>query len=288
MSRMNDLCRIRQALGSVMDLVSRFGRSKMAVTYSDTGDPTTALDGAINQMLLRILPIHDEGWLSEDSKDDLKRLYASRVWVVDPIDGTREFVNDIPEWCVSVGLIEGQCAVAGGVLNPSTGEMFLGSVEDGLEIINPTKPTQSSAENLPRMLVSRREHEEGKWTRFHSPELEIKPVGSIAYRLALVASGSAAATCTFEPRSEWDVAGGVALLHAASGRVQTSTGDTVLFNQERSQVPTLCAFGKNCPSSLSKEFGVDITSIAGNTTRAESLSARNRTRSAIRKANGIS
>lgn len=252
MSRVDDVRRIRQALDAVMALVSRTGESEMLVTYCDNGDPTTALDGAINQLLLESLPTRDEGWLSEESKDDLKRLRASRVWVVDPIDGTREFVNGIPEWCVSVGLIEGQRAVAGGVLNPSTGEMFLGSVEGGLEIFNPTK-----SENLQCMLVSRREHEQGKWAPFQNAEFEIRPVGSIAYRLAQVASGYAAATCTFEPRSEWDVAGGVALLHAASGRVQTSRGDTVLFNQASSQLPAVFAFGKNCPYFLRKQFGVD-------------------------------
>lgn len=254
MSRLDDVSRIRRALEAVMDLVSRTGRGEIEVTYLDTGDPTTSLESSINQILLESLRARDEGWLSEDSKDDLRRLRASRVWVVDPIDGTREFVNDIPEWCVSVGLIEGQTAVAGGILNPSTGEMFLGSVEDGLEIVNPTTFARSSAENLRRVLVSRREHDEGKWTRFDSADLEVKPVGSIAYRLAQVASGYAAATCTFEPRREWDVAGGVALLHAASGRAQTSNGDTVLFNQTTSKLPAFFAFGKDCPSFLRREF----------------------------------
>ena len=258
MSRLDDLCRIRQALDAVMGLVSRTGRSEVAVTYLETGDPTTTLDAAINQILLESLPTGDEGWLSEDSKDDLKRLHASRVWVVDPIDGTREFVNGIPEWCVSIGLVEGQTAVAGGVLNPCTGEMFLGSDQSGLEVLNPTKATRSAAQNLRCMLVSRREHAEGKWTRFQDADLEIRPVGSIAYRLAQVASGYAAATCTFEPRNEWDVAGGVALLRAASGDVQTSSGDAVMFNQASSLLPALFAFGKNCPSSLRKELDIRI------------------------------
>jgi myo-inositol-1(or 4)-monophosphatase len=230
----------------------------MTVTYSDKGDPTTVLDGAINQLLFKTLPAHDEGWLSEESKDDCERLRASRVWVVDPIDGTKEFVNGIPEWCVSIGLIEDQQAVAGGVLNPSTGEMFLGSVEGGLEILNPSKSTRSSAENFQCMLVSRREHQEGKWARFQSTEFDIKPVGSIAYRLAQVASGYAAATCTFEPRSEWDIAGGVALLYAASGQVQLSNGDTVLFNQASSLLPSFFAFGKDCPSFLREKLGADM------------------------------
>lgn len=258
-SRADDLRRIRQALEAVAAFVSRTRHSDVPVTYLGNGDPTTALDGAINQILLETLPTNGEGWLSEESKDDLKRLSASRVWIVDPIDGTREFVNGIPEWCVSIGLVEGQRAVAGGVLNPSTGEMFLGSVEGGLEILNPATSTRTPEENLRCVLVSRREHREGKWARFEGAELEIKPVGSIAYRLALVASGYAAATCTFDPRSEWDVAGGVALVHAASGRVQLSNGETVHFNQADSRLPTFFAFGKDCPSFLTQKLGLDLT-----------------------------
>src|SRR5207245_1834007 len=55
-----------------------------------------------------------------------------RVWVVDPLDGTREFVAGIPEWCVSIGLVENGEAIAGGICNPATGETFIGSLESGL------------------------------------------------------------------------------------------------------------------------------------------------------------
>jgi myo-inositol-1(or 4)-monophosphatase len=56
--------------------------------------------------------------------DDPRRLECRRVWVVDPLDGTQEFVERIPEWCISVGLVEDGCTVAGGICNPSTGQVF--------------------------------------------------------------------------------------------------------------------------------------------------------------------
>ena len=257
-SRDDDIRRIRDALNDVAALVSRAVRSEVPVRYLKNGDPTTALDAAINQILFENLPREDEGWLSEDSKDDLERIHATRVWVVDPIDGTREFVNGIPEWCVSIGLVEARQPVAGGILNPSTGEMFLGSVEGGLEVVNPTKSRANTEENLRCMLVSRREHKEGKWASFENAEIEIKPIGSIAYRLAHVAAGYAAATCTFDPRNEWDIAAGVALILAASGRVQTSSGGTVLFNQAIPRLPMCFAFGKNCPSFLTEMLGLEV------------------------------
>jgi myo-inositol-1(or 4)-monophosphatase len=178
---------------------------------------------------------------------------------VDPIDGTREYIEGLPMWCVSVGLVENHQAVAGGILNPSTGEMFLGSVETGLEISGQVI-TKSASQNgiRPRMLVSRREHGQGKWAGFESSGLTISPIGSIAYRLAQVASGYADATCTFDPRSEWDVAAGVALVHATGGKVQTVDGTPIRFNQEVPNVRSFFAFGKHCPASVGKICGVTL------------------------------
>ena len=254
-TRTNDLLRMRRALDSVADLVARTDRRGMSVDYSSNGDPVTALDRSINRALHENLPAEGEGWLSEESPDHPDRLRCSRVWVVDPIDGTRQFVEGIPEWCVSIGLIEGHQAVAGGILNPSTGEIFLGSVETGLEIVGSVRSKSDKADR-PRMLVSRREHGRGKWARFEGTELTVSPIGSIAYRLAQVAAGYADATCTFEPRREWDVAGGVALVHAAGGTVQMLDGNPVLFNKESPRVETFFAFAKNCHSLMGVICGV--------------------------------
>jgi myo-inositol-1(or 4)-monophosphatase len=258
-SRADDLLRIRQALDSVATMVSGTDPKDISVSYSHNGDPVTALDRAINQLLHNELPQTGEGWLSEESRDDLSRLQRSRVWVIDPIDGTREYVEGLPMWCVSVALVEDHEAVAGGILNPSTGEMFLGSVETGFEVLGPVRLNQPQEFHIPpRMLVSRKEHRQGKWASFECSELAISPVGSIAYRLAQVAAGYAEATCTFEPRGEWDVAAGVALIHATGGTVQTLDGTAVRFNQEVPQLRSFFAFGKDCPSSVAKICGVTL------------------------------
>jgi myo-inositol-1(or 4)-monophosphatase len=258
--RANDLIRIRRALESVANMISGVNPSEISVSYSHNGDPVTTLDRAINRLLHENLPQTGEAWLSEESRDDLSRLHSSRVWVVDPIDGTREYLEGLPMWCVSVGLVEDHQAVAGGILNPSTREMFLGSLETGLEVLGPAKVTFPLENGSPpRMLVSRKEHGQGKWAGFECSELTISPVGSIAYRLAQVASGYAEATCTFDPRSEWDVAAGVALVHATGGRVQTFDGAPVRFNQELPNVQSFFAFGKDCPASVPKICGVTLT-----------------------------
>jgi myo-inositol-1(or 4)-monophosphatase len=261
-SREADLHRISSTLSLVAQMVSRTHKNALSVSHAKNGDPVTSLDREINELIRHSLPNQNEGWLSEESQDDLQRLQRRRVWVVDPIDGTRELIEGIPEWSVSIGLVEEQRVVAGGVLNPSTGEMFLGSAETGLQVsqlevsqlANPG--TGSEIKNNACILVSRREYGEGKWRseQEHSVKEEhsvkVTPVGSIAYRLARVAAGYAGATCTFEPRNEWDVAAGVALIHACGGTVQTVSGSPIPFNSRVPRLNTFCAFSRHCSPAV--------------------------------------
>ena len=254
----DDLQRITGCLLSVADFIRESDPRALSVSFSRGEDPTTSLDRDINRFIFEKLPRAGEGWLSEDDEDDLHRLCASRVWVVDPIDGTREFVDGCPEWCVSIGLVKNNEAVAGGVLNPSTGEMFWGSKETGLRTsgsVN-TRGDGNDRTGVPRLLVSRREHKQGKWKAFDRPDVAVVPLGSIAYRLARVAAGLADATCTFETRHEWDVAGGVALLLSAGGRALGPDGAPIRFNQETPKLQSLFAFSGSCSPLLPELCGL--------------------------------
>ena len=131
-SRRDDLAKIEAALREAASAVSVFTPGSIEVELKQGGDPVTAADTAINDVLLKILPAEGEGWLSEETVDDPIRLEKERVWIVDPLDGTREFIQGIPEWSISIGLVENGKAVAGGILNPSTNELVLGSIETGV------------------------------------------------------------------------------------------------------------------------------------------------------------
>lgn len=246
-SRNDDLQRIRRCLQSIAHLVACRDQSEDAANHANEENPCTALDREIDRAIFRDLPLPGEGWLSEETEDNPARLTSSRVWIVDPIDGTREFVEGVPEWCVSIALIEEGEAVAGGILNPCTGEMFLGSQETGLEIEgSAAMRAYRSTPGSRCTLVSRKEHREGKWDAAERTGQDIVPVGSIAYRMAHVAAGYADATCTLEPRSEWDIAAGVALILAAGGRVQMLDGSPIRFNHPVPRVENIVALGKNC------------------------------------------
>ena len=248
--------RIEQTLLAVAAEIPRTDLSCLHITHKAADDPTTILDRTINQIIRESLPRDGEGWLSEETSDTLERLDCRRVWIVDPIDGTREFIEGIPEWAVSIGLVVGNEAVAGGVLNPSTGELFLGSVGDGVKVVQIAgSQCSDAADHPPSLLVSRREFRENKWARYVASGLPVRPVGSIAYRLARVAAGLDFATCTFEPRSEWDVAAGVALMYANSGRVETDSGQRVQFNQQAPLLSSFFAFAKSCPPDIPRILG---------------------------------
>lgn len=221
-----------------------FAPGRIAVRLKDGGDPVTAADHAVNNCLLQILPKNGEGWLSEETADNLNRLQMPRVWVVDPLDGTREFIEGIPEWCVSVGLVEDGQAVAGGVYNVASGEKFLGSIETGI-LFNNRRTSGRATKELKDALVlaSRSEMKRGEWARFQSAPFAIRPVGSVAYKLACVAAGLADATWTFVPKHEWDVAAGAALVLAAGGTVKTLRGLAPIFNQARPRFEGLVALG---------------------------------------------
>jgi myo-inositol-1(or 4)-monophosphatase len=206
------------------------------------GDPVTDVEREVNQLLFEILVQDGEGWLSEESADNEERLKCSRVWLVDPLDGTKEYVRRIPEWCISIALMEDGGLVCGGIYNPQTDEMFYGSRETGVICKNSSSVTRADHEKQAGpalVLVSRSEVERGEWKRFQKKDLRLQPMGSVAYKLALVASGKADATWTLVPKNEWDVAAGVALLLAARGHVRTSDGLPPSFNNRNTLFPGL-------------------------------------------------
>ena len=167
-ARCKDLRRILEALEAAGALLESAAKNALTIERKHNGDPVTTAEHAVNQLLLRRLAGKDEGWLSEETKDDPDRLGKSRVWIVDPVDGTKEFISGIPEWCVSIGLVEEGRAVAGGIYNPATKELFLGALETNL-----TAPGRRRAKRPTRngavVLASRSEVGRGEWKRFGMP-----------------------------------------------------------------------------------------------------------------------
>lgn len=252
MSRDDDLARIRKGLEAAAEAIRPFTPGSVSFEVKEErGDPVTAADHAADRVLREILPRPGEGWLSEESADDLRRLGCHRVWVVDPIDGTREFVEGIPEWCVSIGLVEDGRPVAGGIFNPASGELVLGALETGVTYNGePARVLDPESLSDVTVLASRSETRRGEWRRFEGAPFAIRPCGSVAYKMALVACGQVESTWTLVPKSEWDVAAGTALVRAAGGRVTLADGSEPRFNQEAPLFPNFVAAGPRVVAAL--------------------------------------
>jgi myo-inositol-1(or 4)-monophosphatase len=241
-SNLETLRRIESALEAARVVFSRFTPGAIEAKYKIGHDPVTEADRAVDVVLRKELLRDGEGWLSEESVDDLSRLERDRVWVVDPLDGTREFVAGIPEFCVSIAMVEHGCATAGGICNPATGETFVGSLETGLNYNG--KPAHASQrKNLEGALVlaSRSEMKRGEWKPFENGPFKVQPMGSVAYKLARVSAGLADLTFTLTPKHEWDVAAGAALVESGGGFVSTLQATPFRCNNENPLISGLVA-----------------------------------------------
>ena len=231
---------MHHALGVAVDAVYAAGRAirgfygrDIQVQQKGEAGPVTAADLAANACIRRILlkAFPEDGWLSEETVDRAERLDKSRVWIIDPLDGTWEFTKGVPEFVVSIGLSLEGVPVLGVLYNPITEEMFSGIREEGAWL-NEAPIHVSSTLDLAssRFCVSRTETGKGLLNKF-AHALHLQPMGSVAYKCGLVAAGRYDGVFTHNPRNEWDICAGVATIEAAGGRVTDRRGQPYRFNQ---------------------------------------------------------
>lgn len=220
-----------QAAGATA--LSRFRRGPRVMRKPD-GSEVTEADLAVNDELHDALCVArpDYGWLSEESPDDQARLDAERVWIVDPIDGTRAFILGKAEWAISAALVEAGEPVLAALYNPATNEFFSAS-RCGGATVNGAPARVSDLDDLhgAHILTTGGVAKRAGWHGEDAPQVETSFVYSIAYRLALVASGRADGMFSPGQKSEWDIAAGVLIVQEAGGRVTTPSGEAHRFNK---------------------------------------------------------
>lgn len=232
------LARIEHSLQAANGVMRRLGGDTTRPRSEMVRDAELQISHTLREALQR----PGEGWLCEEHADDKSRLDCSVVWVVDPVDGTIEFISALPEWSISVGLVVDGTAIAGGIYNPETNELFLGSKGLGLTYNGqPVSPSSTTTLDGGVVLASRQECARGEWERFQGKNFTVRAVGSVAYKLALVSAGLATATWTLCPKNEWDVAAGVALVNASAGRVGLSDKAEPRFNRPNTLFPGMIA-----------------------------------------------
>lgn len=223
------------------EIIASYYGKNLEVTHKSEVQPLTKADleanDAIKEILQKSFP--DFGWLSEEDTDNLDRQSKSHVWIVDPLDGTRDFINHNPEFAVSIGLAVNQKPALGVVYNPVTKELFH-AVKGYGAFLNDKKISVKKKQTGEKMelIVSRSEYNRGLWNSFKDT-FKISSTGGCAYKMAKIAQGLADGTFTHSPKSEWDVCAGDIIVQEAGGIVTKTNGQPIVYNQELPTVEAL-------------------------------------------------
>lgn len=234
---------LTRAVTAAGDLaMSYFGRGLVGEQKADNS-PVSEADFAVDRFLKSTLTGErpDYGWLSEETADLPQRLDLHRVWIADPIDGTRAFLDGKTDWTISVALVEHGEPVLGVILNPAKSELFIAR-RGGGAWLNGRAIQVSAREDIEnsRIIATTGFLNRKSWSE-PWPPTQIVWANSVAYRMALIASGEADSTLSVTDKSEWDLAAATLLVQEAGGKVTDAKGQTLQFNQPVTRIEGLVA-----------------------------------------------
>lgn len=190
------------------------------------GHPVCDIDLEVDSFLRERLGKLDPqaGWLSEETLDDTDRIERSRIWVVDPIDGTRDYLRGRPGWAVSVALVEERAPIIGVLDAPARGEHWTAERDRGAwrngETIKVSGRSEFAGARVPA-------------DRLATVDSDLVTVGkpnSIALRIAMVAAGEADLVATLRWGFEWDVAAAALIAAEAGACITGALGQPLTFN----------------------------------------------------------
>ena len=231
-----------------------FQSSSYEIKDKSFDNPVTTADHEANQVIKDILLKNDSsyGWLSEETVDSKERLSSDYVWVVDPIDGTKEFIEGVPHFSISIALVHKGEPIIGVIYNPAKDELF-SAYKGGGSFLN-EKPIICLKDNIDlTVLVSRSEVKRGMWDDYTDKFKKIKPIGSVAYKLGLIGAAKADVFVTLYPKNEWDICAGHCIVNQSGGILVDLLGNPIKYNQETTLIsPGLISGSKNNVDSVLK------------------------------------
>ena len=191
--------------------------------------PVCDVDLEVDSLLAERLKTidHHAGWLSEETADSPDRLKAERVWVVDPIDGTRDFLRGRPGWCVSVALVENGLPIVGVLDAPARGELWIAAHGQGATCngvtLKASDRTNLSGSRVPADTLPKAD----------SDLIAVPRANSIALRIAMVAQAEVDLCASLRWGREWDIAAAVLIAEEAGAIVTDALGAPIRFNKIR-------------------------------------------------------
>jgi myo-inositol-1(or 4)-monophosphatase len=218
-------------------------RSPLKSWNKDEYSPLSETDIAVNEFLQERLrdPEGKIGWLSEETEDDAERLQAKRIWVIDPIDGTRAYIGGLSDWSIATALVEDGRPIVSVIYAPVDGEMFVAIAGRGATLNdNPIRVSEGEVDGAriagPAGFLRRLQEIEPRF--FPQPKIH-----SLQLRFARVAHGAVDAAFASTQAHDWDLAAADLLVHEAGGALTTFAGQILTYNQVKLRHPPLVAAG---------------------------------------------
>ena len=211
--------------------LSMFGAPLKSWTKG-VSSPVSEADMAVDTLLRDRLTAAAPGiaWLSEESTDDPVRLDAQRVWIVDPIDGTRGYIAGATDWAVSAALVENGRPVAACLFEPVTDEFFM-AVAGGGATRNGAAMATSPGADLAGVRVAGPKNFLERLGPIAPPFTITPRLHSLALRLARVAQGTIDAAVSGGNSHDWDLAAADLLVHEAGGALTPFDGEPLCYNK---------------------------------------------------------
>lgn len=269
----------------VGDKILAIYKSDFEIKDKGGNDPVTEADLFASEFLFQKISkeFPEHGFLSEEKKDTKDRLAREFVWILDPIDGTREFVKKNDQFALSLGLVRNGKAIWGIIFNPATGEFFSKGKTSFFAKLSPPFFTKSNLQQLevasqslihpfnpnppiltkPKLLVSFSEMKEGIFDdEVWKNEFILTPMGSIAYKLGLLSAGFIDLIVSLKPKNEWDICGGISLLDEETFSFFPLNESEYTFNRENTISFGLVAGSQTAVQYLRSKVNMHILALS--------------------------
>ncbi|MCQ3942441.1 MAG: 3'(2'),5'-bisphosphate nucleotidase CysQ [Alphaproteobacteria bacterium] len=236
--------KLEHALRAAGAIALKFFRGNVRSWFKSEDSPVSEADIAVDRFLREVLARPDIGWLSEESEDDLSRLEARRLYIVDPIDGTRSYLAGRPDWSIAAALVEDGRPVAAAIFAPTDDEMFVATAGGGASLNGrPLHATPGSSLRGARIAGPQRYLDRLAQA---APDIVRAPkIHSLALRLARVAEGRIDAGLASVHAHDWDLAAADLLVHEAGGGMTDASGNALVYNLHNPMHGALIAAGRD-------------------------------------------
>jgi len=253
----DDLMLLINAAHASGDIARKFWQKSPETWDKDAGaGPVTeadlAVDGMLHNELLTARP--DYGWLSEETEDNTARQAHDHVFIIDPIDGTRAFIEGSKTFAHSLAIAHKGRVTAAVVFLPMLDKLYVATSKMPASLNGrPIGVSTPKADQKPTVLAAKNNFDASCWKN-GTPPFERHIRASLAYRICLVAEGRFDAMLTLRPTWEWDVAAGALIAQKAGAQVTDQKGAKPIFNNAHPQLDGMIIAGPALHKTIQTEL----------------------------------